>query len=143
MPEDFLAHYGVLGMKWGVRKDRKRARERDKKVKAARKRGEQSQDYKKTHDLQKDKNIEEMSNEELQEVINRRRLEEQYKDLDDSKVLDGKRFAKRFLDSYISELPKKLGKRAAGATVDAIEGMLRTILVGDLERYKKKNPIIY
>lgn len=136
MPEDFLAHYGVLGMKWGVRKDRKRARERYKKEKAARKRGKQSSDYKKVRDIQKAKKIEEMSNEELNMLINRLRLEDQYKTLDKTTIFDGQKFVERFAESYVSELPKKLGKRAAGATVDAGEAAVRKILEEELKKKK-------
>lgn len=61
MDKNYLAHYGVLGMKWGVR----RTRSADSaKVKAIRK-----------------KKVYEMSNQDLKDANNRLQLETQYRDL--------------------------------------------------------------
>ena len=64
--EEELMHYGVLGMRWGVRRASKR-RGSSKKKKASR----QSQQQPKRR----------MSNKELQSRVKRMKLEQQYRDL--------------------------------------------------------------
>ena len=64
--EEELMHYGVLGMRWGVRRASKR-RGGSKKKKASR----QSQQQPKRR----------MSNKELQSRVRRMKLEQQYRDL--------------------------------------------------------------
>lgn len=61
MDKNYLAHYGVLGMKWGVRRAR-------------------SADSAKVKDIRK-KRVHEMSNQDLKDANNRLQLETQYRDL--------------------------------------------------------------
>ena len=61
-----LYHYGVLGMKWGRRKNRRAVYD--------------SADSARSKEIRK-KNVSEMSNQELRDVNNRLQLEKQYKDL--------------------------------------------------------------
>lgn len=73
--EKVLSHYGVLGMKWGQRKSRS---------------GPTSEDYKTTSALRK-KSTKELSNKELQAVIDRKRLESQFKDANASQIDKGRK----------------------------------------------------
>lgn len=86
--EDFLSHYGVKGMKWGVRRSAKELARSSPKAKAKA-----------------------MSDDELKNAINRLRLEKDYVTL--SKQLqpgrEGKEFAKNLL--------KESGKQAIGPLV--------------------------
>lgn len=66
MENNELKHYGVLGMRWGVRKRRSGDGDSEDSIKARRA-------------LQK--NINEMTNKELQDVNQRIRLEQEHKDL--------------------------------------------------------------
>lgn len=72
---DELMHYGILGMKWGVRRS-------DAQLARARGSGEKTEDvhddYKKAHS---NKSVKSMSNKELREINNRLNMEKQHADL--------------------------------------------------------------
>ena len=70
--DDFLQHYGVLGMKWGHRKTRSKASS-NKKPKSTKNTTTSKPKPKPTQ--------RELSDEELRAVINRMRLEREYADL--------------------------------------------------------------
>ena len=77
--DEFLEHFGVLGMKWGVRKDRsggsnggKQTRKEKKAEKKAKKRAERVKNKNK---------ISKMSDTELRQKINRLQMEKQYTQL--------------------------------------------------------------
>ena len=69
---DELYHYGVLGMKWGVRKDKTKGGLRKRKSTPV------HDDYKKAHS---GKSVKSMSDSELRSVNNRLQMERQYSDL--------------------------------------------------------------
>ena len=70
MTNNELKHYGILGMKWGVRRT-------DAQIARARK-SQPHEDYTKAHSR---KSIKQMSNQELNERNKRLNAEKQYKDL--------------------------------------------------------------
>ena len=73
MPYDpYLSHFGVKGMKWGVRKDRKKVAVSSVKS---------HDDYTKAHSS---KGVSEMSDSELRSRINRLQMEQQYSKLTSS-----------------------------------------------------------
>ena len=71
--DDFLKHYGVLGMKWGKRKARSTVSSNNKSKSTAITKPKQTPKPKPTQ--------RELSDEELRAVINRMRLEREYADL--------------------------------------------------------------
>lgn len=73
MTDKELYHYGVLGMRWGKRKDQSGGSSRKSK-----KGTEQHEDYKKAHSS---KSYKSMSNQELRDANNRLQMESQYKNL--------------------------------------------------------------
>ena len=93
---DDLMHYGVLGMKWGIKKTR--ADLKDNKPKDRRKKEEkratEHEDYKKAHNK---KPVSEMSDKELRERLNRINMEQQYKNLNPSKLNKGYKAVKTAL----------------------------------------------
>lgn len=84
MDEDFLEHFGVKGMKWGV----KRAENR---VKVA-----NSSDHNETRAIMK-KSVSAMSNAELQKANTRRQLETTYSQLNPAAITRGQKFANNAL----------------------------------------------
>ena len=76
-----LYHYGVLGMKWGVRRDRSRSG-------GSRRKRPSSQDSREASTIKK-KRLNEMSNAELRKLNERTRLEQEYSRLNPNAVKKG------------------------------------------------------
>lgn len=107
MTNNELIHYGILGMKWGVRRtEAQLARARDKKSKSSSE--DVSEDYKKAHSS---KSVKSMSDAELRTRLNRLHMEQQYSKLNPDKVSRGKEVANKIL---------KAGTTIAAATTTAI-----------------------
>lgn len=109
---DELMHYGVKGMKWGVRrkryfsklrtKGRKMKRDMAKKRQARKEQRVASKTTKKTVEQTKRKSVSEMSDEELNAAIRRMQLERQYKELaaaNNPKQDKGKKFVTEVLET--------------------------------------------
>lgn len=85
-----LYHYGILGMRWGVRRYQN---ENGSLTKAGKKRYSQnddaSEDYRKAHSS---KSVKSMSNDELRSINNRLQMEQQYSTLTAKKASAGRKF---------------------------------------------------
>lgn len=87
MDDTTLQHYGVLGMKWGVKRGSKLA---GSSVNAKKGNADNThEDYKKAHDS---KSAKTMSDKELRERLNRLQMEQQYSKLKSSDVNRGKQY---------------------------------------------------
>ena len=87
MYKNELYHYGVLGMKWGVRRARRKEARRQNKERG------KSEDHLRAAKLKK-KKLNQLSNAELKELNNRMQLESQYKNLKRQNVSAGQKFVK-------------------------------------------------
>ena len=122
-----LYHHGVKGQRWGIRRyqnkdgtltpaGRKRADKlRNQYLKLTGKkqlRGDKSKQTSQTSE--KSKSISEMSDAELQQVINRKRLEQQYLQLSPKKVSAGK----KFVDKVLLPAAQEAGKKALSSYME-------------------------
>lgn len=119
--DNSLQHWGIKGMRWGVRRFRKK----DGSLTSAGKKrysDDAHDDYKKAHD---NKSLKSMSDAELRARNNRLQMEAQYNNLTKKKVSAGRKFATTILvgaattvaTSYANDYAKKgaawLGKEIA------------------------------
>lgn len=99
-----LKHYGILGMKWGVR----RTFEQLTRARGHSKTDELHEDYKKAHTS---KSIKSMSDAELRNRLNRIQMERQYSQLSYSNVNKGRNYIQKII---------KAGTTVAAVTTTAI-----------------------
>lgn len=148
MGENELYHYGVLGMKWGVRKDRSRDGFGKKKKKTKlvlespfsqkKRQVESKTKAPDSSSAAKGVNkISDMSDDELRSLINRMQLEQQYRDLLPKKQEKGKSFAKKFLaknaEYVLTQVVQQSANRAIKSALDKKFGPLKE------DETKKKN----
>ena len=98
---DELTHYGVPGMRWGVRRSTSST-----SGPSAKKKGPPSDDYKRMQDMKK-RGTKNLTTAELKELTGRMQLEKQYKDLS-----KGKAYVKDLLKTSGKELAKETLKNA-------------------------------
>ena len=125
MPSNELYHYGVLGMRWGVR----RYQNEDGTLTNAGKRRKKEtphEDYTRAHDRKK---VSEMSDKELQQRLNRLNNEEQYrkKTAKPSVLQKGKKFV---MGAVAMAGTIKAAKMAYKFYKDEIDGIIDK--VGDM-----------
>lgn len=122
MPNE-LYHYGIKGMKWGVRRT---------EAQLARARGEQWNPLKKKTASTKTsssssgekKKVSEMSDDELRRAVNRLQLEKQYRDLSPKSVSRGK----RLFDTAMKQV-----------AIPAVTNASRSVLTDYIERELRKS----
>ncbi len=88
--KDFISHYGVLGMKWGVRNDKKGSGARSSKE-IARKASDSSIRASRARALQGRRKL---SDSTLEEYIKRLQNEKKFKDLTEADISPAKKFIK-------------------------------------------------
>ena len=119
-----LIHYGVKGMKWGVRRTPVQLGHRRKPKKIA-KRSRESPESEKKKSAPK-KSVHELSDEELRQAIGRLEMEKRYKELARSanpqKNNDGKKFVENILRKSGENIATQFTTYAMGTLVNKIAG---------------------
>lgn len=126
MNSNELMHHGIHGMRWGVRRyqnkdgsltaaGRKRINQLDSEYQrlTGKKLSESSESNTVKKTSAKPKKISEMTNEEIQEKINRITLEQNLKSLTPKKISAGKRFTETVMNDVITPAATDVGKQLA------------------------------
>ena len=114
-----LYHYGVLGMKWGVRRNRKAASSSTSNTKPKTKRIP-SEDHLQAQQLKK-KKLYEMSNKELETLTRRMQLEQNYKNLNRQQISKGQKFVTDILTEVGKETAKNIVKNGVKTGMNALK----------------------
>ena len=118
MDNNELYHYGVLGMRWGIRRNRSisSGKSSNKRKSTNQKAVQKSKP--------KPKTVKDLSNDELKAKITRLELEKRYRDLNPPTVSRGRKFVDKVLAPAATEAGKRLlsdfitkqGSKALGLT---------------------------
>lgn len=128
---EYLEHYGVKGMRWGIRKDTALFGRKSKK----RRTREQVELANRKSDF---KHRRTMSSKEIEDRVKRLKLEKEYKDLIDSDIRPGRNYVKGILKDSGK---KMLITAAAGTMAYAVKvAMTREFDVKEAASYIAANP---
>ena len=124
--DDVLAHFGVKGMKWGVRKQRV-----SKGKKKSSGKSEVHEDYLHAHSKVANKKL---SNKELQRRVNRLNLEKQYSELTAKKQGKYRRkLGEKYSENFANMTMKVAGAAATAAAGYAVKAILDKAVKGGLD----------
>jgi len=116
--EETLAHFGIKGMKWGVRRPVGSSGRVEGGAHGSSSDAERAKEY---HTRAKTQGTHVLSNQELQHLTNRLNLEQQYSRLTStgSRTSKGAKFAKEILAQVAKQQAAKLASEAATKAVAA------------------------
>lgn len=119
-----LQHYGIKGMKWGIRRTEAQLRRARGQLKSET--STKSEPEKKPAAAPRKKSLSEMSDEELRRTVDRMNLENRYRQLNPEKVSAGRRFVNKMMNDVVvpavTEVAKNALKSALQGAVDSAMG---------------------
>lgn len=140
MGENVLAHYGIRGMKWGVR----RYQNKDGSLTAAGKKrysgdgGNAGTTKSTTSSSSGRKKVSEMTDDELNRAVRRLQLEQQYRQLNPEKVSAGQKFVNKVANDVIIPAATTVARNAVQKVMqDALSKALKTDIKTDNDNKKK------
>lgn len=140
MGENVLAHYGIRGMKWGVR----RYQNKDGSLTAAGKKrysgdgGNAGTTKSTTSSSSGRKKVSEMTDDELNRAVRRLQLEQQYRQLNPEKVSAGQKFVNKVAKDVIIPAATTVARNAVQKVMqDAVSKALKTDVKIDNDNKKK------
>lgn len=114
LPEEFLAHYGIKGMRWGVRRDRDGGKGSvDKHSSSA------SADHIQAR-AAASKSVSSLSNQELKQLVERMNLESQYSKLSSGNNNSASAFVQRALQNAAQNYVQSLAQKVLTSTGEAL-----------------------
>ena len=134
MAENELYHYGILGMKWGIRRTPEqlaRARGKTKSSSSTEDTDSKNTKINTSSNTSKKKSLSEMSDDELKRTVTRLQLESTYKKLNPEKVSAGK----KFLDTVTKQV---VGPVLLEASKNAIRPYVEDAMKSALSKMTKK-----
>lgn len=143
--ENELYHFGIKGMRWGVRRyqnpDGSLTNAGKKRLKKGQTSNEETDSSNKSSTKSSPtKTVKDMSDDELRQAINRIQLEQQYKNLSPKNVSKGKKFVDTVTNDVLKPAAIDIGKQVAKSLM--VKGVNFLVKDESLKVYtnnKKKN----
>lgn len=129
MENNTLVHYGIKGMKWGVRRtEAQLARARGERWNPLKRSAKKSVTKKTSSSTEGKKKVSEMSDDELRKAVNRLQLEKQYKQLNQKSLSLGQKFANKVIKDVVTP-----------AVTQASQNALRNYIEKELNKQLSKS----
>ena len=138
--ENELYHFGIKGMRWGVRRYQNPDGSLTNAGKKRLSKGHTSNEENDSSNKSKTKTVKEMSDDELRQAITRIQLEQQYKNLSPKTVSNGKKFVDTVANDVLKPAAIDIGKQVAKSLM--VKGVNSLVKDESLKVYtnnKKKN----
>lgn len=127
--QNYLVHYGVLGMKWGVRRNRVSSSGKKGKISSIKSK------IKKASQKRKKESTKNLSDQELQRRIQRLELEKRYKSLKRGDTNRGSQLAREILEGSARTIGQELVRYGVGTGLNTLTG--HTVINGVGKKKKR------